>query len=439
VSHRSDFAARLSSPAGIARACALLLPALLALRLPSALDGADSVNFALGLSDFDPALEQPHFPGYPIYIALCRLLLCAGLPEVLALGLPGVLASAALVPAQSALGRHFGLTAPALACAALLLVAEPLLWIEGPRPTPDLLATACVWIALALAAGVRPAGGGIVLGLALGIRIDLAPLAIAAAALPGNARARFAAGLALGVGLWLPAFVYALPPGGLARGVKFALGHFSVWGSTALAGAGRSAAVQGLALGLAAPVLLALSFFGTARVPAPLRRFLAFALGPYSLWVLLGQNLSSARHFLPLAPALALFAACAVSAIPRGAPRAAAYSAIAVSALALVSVPGPSHPNGRELSERVFSVCADCGAIFAGPSQRLLEHYAPVGAPLYRRANLDDVRRDLAAWPMLTGAIGVTSELAGRAGFDASGEDVAPGLRLYRIDAAALR
>jgi hypothetical protein len=38
--------------------------------LPSTLEDIDSVNFALGVRDFDPAQHRPHPPGYPAYIAL---------------------------------------------------------------------------------------------------------------------------------------------------------------------------------------------------------------------------------------------------------------------------------------------------------------------------------------------------------------------------------
>jgi len=397
------------------------------------------VNFALGLLDFDPVLEQPHFPGYPVYIALCRWLARAGWSEAVTLALPGVLASVALVPAQTGLGRRFGLPAPVLAQAAFLLAAQPLVWYEGPRPTPDLLATSAAWLALALAACQRPLPGGLALGLALGVRVDLAPLAFVAAALPGRARRHFASGLALGIGLWLPALAVALPPGAFARGARFALGHFSVWGSTALAGAGRSAAVAGLAFGLAVPFLPVLGVLGAARAPAPLLRFLACALGPYAIWVLLGQNLASPRHLLPLAPALAILSAFGLATIERRVFRALAFGALGFAALAVSILAQPSHPNGRELSARVQSVCPGCSAIFAGPSERVLEHYAPAGAPLYRRANLEEVRRDLAAWPELVGAVGITSELAGSASLGAKGEEVAAGLHLYRIDAAALR
>jgi len=38
--------------------------------LPQSLEDIDSINFALGLRHFDPALHQPHPPGYPLYIGL---------------------------------------------------------------------------------------------------------------------------------------------------------------------------------------------------------------------------------------------------------------------------------------------------------------------------------------------------------------------------------
>src|ERR1041385_8119738 len=40
--------------------------------LAPSLEDIDSINFALGLHHFDPALHQPHPPGYPVYIALGR-------------------------------------------------------------------------------------------------------------------------------------------------------------------------------------------------------------------------------------------------------------------------------------------------------------------------------------------------------------------------------
>ena len=69
----------------------------------------------------------------------------------------------------------------------------------------------------------------------------------------------------------------------------------------------------------------------------------------------------------------------------------------------------------------------------------MLSHYAPAGAPFYRRRSVEEVRRDLRAWPELAGRVGITSELAGSAGLGVEAAEVASGLALYRIDAAALR
>src|SRR5258705_12134419 len=38
--------------------------------LAPSLEDIDSINFALGLRAFNPALHQPHPPGYPVYMAL---------------------------------------------------------------------------------------------------------------------------------------------------------------------------------------------------------------------------------------------------------------------------------------------------------------------------------------------------------------------------------
>jgi hypothetical protein len=48
----------------------------LALHIPflaPSLEDIDSINFALGLRAFNPALHQPHPPGYPVYMALGHL------------------------------------------------------------------------------------------------------------------------------------------------------------------------------------------------------------------------------------------------------------------------------------------------------------------------------------------------------------------------------
>ena len=57
---------RLAIPLAVA---ALYLAAHVPSLAPS-LEDIDSINFALGLRHFDPALHQPHPPGYPVYMLL---------------------------------------------------------------------------------------------------------------------------------------------------------------------------------------------------------------------------------------------------------------------------------------------------------------------------------------------------------------------------------
>ncbi len=45
--------------------------------LATSLEDIDSVNFALGVRDFDVAAHRPHPPGYPVYIFLGKILTAA--------------------------------------------------------------------------------------------------------------------------------------------------------------------------------------------------------------------------------------------------------------------------------------------------------------------------------------------------------------------------
>src|SRR5688572_6529392 len=139
--------------------------------LAPSLEDIDSINFALGLRDFDPAQHQPHPPGYPIYIAAGHLMLVlanlgqSGLQravaEARALSLLSVFAGAlALVFAW----RVFDLLArdadqPVRArlrfWATVLLAVCPLFWLTGVRPMSDMSGLAAALAVQALLLGGR--------------------------------------------------------------------------------------------------------------------------------------------------------------------------------------------------------------------------------------------------------------------------------------------
>lgn len=418
-------------------ALALLLPALLAWRLPASLDGMDGVGFALALAEYDPGLEQPHPPGYPLYVCIARGLAALGASEVGALALPGILLSPLLVLAVARAARAAGLPPRVRLGAALWLALHPLLLIEGPRPQPDLLGAALAWCALALALGRHFLVSGGVYGLALGVRPDLAPFAALLAALGRGERTRWAGGAVLGALLWLAPLAASSPPDWLARARAFAAGHFSVWGSSALAGAGAPADWLGaLLLAGSGPAGWALALLGARRARWP--RALLLASGAYALWILLGQNLGNARHWLPLAPALALLGAGGLAALPRARNRALAALAIALLVLPGLRAAGRARLDGAALVARAIEACGGCDAVYAGASARLFERYAPPGFPCYRRNSLAAIRLDLEAWDLERPRVLATDEIAGVAQRGRLAAGAGP-IGLYRIDAAALR
>ena len=417
-----------------------LLVGALAARLPVSLDGQDSVNFALALVEFDPRVEQPHFPGYPLYVALCRALRGLGLSEPLALALPGVLAAAALAPCTALVARRLGLPPTARALAVLLLVTHPLLLAEGPRPMPDLLGTCALWGTFALVLAERPFAAGLLFAALLGIRVDLAPCAVGLVAVAPGARSRLVRGLVCGIAVWLPLALVAYPPGSLPALVEFGIGHFTIWGSSALAGAGDTGAalwnLHALGPGVAA---LGLGLVGLRRAPREARRALALALAPYLVWLSVGQNLANARHLLPLVPACALLAGHGLASLATTAQRTA--GALALALLALPAFHPLLEPplDGRAAVLRAVRECGDCLAVYAGPEERLFEHYAPAGFPAYRRASIASIRRDLQAWQIGRAQVLVTSGVSGAASYGPAVAHLGRGLELYRIETAALR
>src|SRR5437773_9060226 len=75
-----------------AAAIALVFLALHLAFLPASLEDLDSINFALGLRQFDVAHHQPHPPGYPVYIAAGKLVNLAVPNEAAALSVIGAVA-----------------------------------------------------------------------------------------------------------------------------------------------------------------------------------------------------------------------------------------------------------------------------------------------------------------------------------------------------------
>src|SRR5688500_18576096 len=137
--------------------CSLIAAAYLAAHLaflPPSLEDIDSINFALGLREFDVARHQPHPPGYPVYMAMAQASLAVARPvapgreqgraEGLALWCWSALAGAVALLAGWRLFLGIAMASGAAASAegvarvplvaTVLLASSPLFWITGLRP-----------------------------------------------------------------------------------------------------------------------------------------------------------------------------------------------------------------------------------------------------------------------------------------------------------------
>ena len=378
--------------------------------LAPSLEDIDSINFALGLRDFDVARHQPHPPGYPVYIAFGRISRAAigavapDLPpvraEATALAIWSAVGGAVALLAACALfrrlaevtGRDDSDAAPLLA--TLLLAAAPLFWMSGLRPMSDVpgLAAALTAQALTMAAWrhrlfLIPAA--LVAGLAIGIRIQTiwltAPLLTFVMFRHRVAGVR----LTLGAGV-IGSLVWAIPlvmvSGGFdaylralgsqagedfawvdmlwanpaPRRVAFALYETLVmpWGSLPLA------AIVGVAAAIGAVVALA-----RARLPLAL---ICVAFLPYAAFHLLFQETVHVRYALPVVPAIAWLAAQAAVAVGR----VGAVAAVALALFALISSAPAMIAYAREPHPAFVAIEEMSRAVGSEHPAALFGHYA---------------------------------------------------------------
>jgi len=368
----------------------LYLAAHLPFLAPS-LEDIDSINFALGLRHFDPALHQPHPPGYPVYMLLGHI----SLPIVERVtSATGMVAEARALAIWSALGGAGCIVAAwflfttlagwqTTVWATLLLAAAPVFWMTGLRPMSDMPGLALAVGAQALLLVRReseerpgPSGsaiiaGALLAGIATGIRVQSAVLTLPLLAFVILEQRQFIKPIlafAFGCLAWgiplliasggLSAYLAALntqavqdfswvdmlwsnpTPRHIAIGLYQAL--LLPWASIPLA----------VAVGVAAAIGLAVSVLRERRVLL----VLAVAFAPYFVFHLLFQQLDTTRYALPIVVPVVWLAA-------RGFTLAGRFASMVavplVAAALIVAVPGgvaygqDPHPAFRAIADAV--------------------------------------------------------------------------------------
>lgn len=327
--------------------------------LASTLEDIDSVNFALGLHDFDPARHQPHPPGYPVFMALAKVSYLLVGHDATALAVLGALFGAlAAFPllriflALEALDRGADEERRRLRtlCAATATLASPLFWFTASRPmsdVPGLTAALAAQAALAAAfvrqqrdpdrhdrAAIADSGrlvvlGALLAGLAIGFRAQAAWLTLpllavvildrtgrgAAGALLGSAMTFSIGVLAWGVPLIVASGGWSRYAGALGAQAGEDIGgvDFLVSNPTLrhLAADLQHTFIRPWAMVPLAVLVLALAAVGAVALALRNRRALvliASATLPYAVFHLLFQETVTVRYALPLVPAVAYLA-----------------------------------------------------------------------------------------------------------------------------------
>ncbi|MFQ2729358.1 hypothetical protein ACK3YQ_01665 [Aeromonas caviae] len=344
------------------------------LTFPVALDSDDALNFAHGVVRFSVLEFSPHFPGYPAFIWLARLINLAVDDPARAVQWASLLGSSLLAPLAASLAVRLWQRPSLLAPVWLLVLALPLtptLALSGLSDGPALAA----WLGTLLALQQRKiALAGLLLGLMLALRpsyfvLTLLPLWLGMAQ-QGN-RVRFVLPIAL-VGLACLLFVWQADGWAyFAEGRRFTDGHFTLWGNTAAAHGDRLLSWANTFNDQLTPLwpllmgaLLILPLWQRSKdhnaTPSVLWPLYWLSL---LLWTLFGQNPDNPRH---LAPITLLGLVLLVGWLPRRGELPAMLGALLLLLSTLTPPVAPAMTRAARLAEQT------CPALVAQWGVRLL-------------------------------------------------------------------
>jgi hypothetical protein len=414
--------------------------ALLALTAPAWPDDWDGIGFLESVRDFDLARFHPHPPGYPVYVALLRVAAVLVREPMRASVLVAVVSGIVAVGlAVEAAGRAAGARASALV--GVLVAVTPLAWrtCSGVGSEAPALAcvAACAW-GLATTRSAPRAGPltlGLGVGLGLGVRLSWGPLYLAALALAPRGHRRPSCRVAAAATLaWAVPLVAVVGPARLAAlyAAHFA-GHAERWGGTVVTepgwarvawlardvfvdGLGAGPDVPGVMVGALGVAALSMAVGTWHRAGWPGWRVALVLLGPYLLWIALGQNLrDQPRHVLPLVAAVAAALGLAANR-SRWAFRLTAALALAMAlrtaldAHARRTIPPP----GEQLVELARAQPSpDRLAVFGTASVRFFEP-TELASTAFPAGSLGDVQVTLTKMDALPSRVWVTNEVLGR-------------------------
>jgi hypothetical protein len=148
-------------------ACGLFAAAMRWPALSQTLWDWDEALFALALRDYDVSAYHPHPPGFPLFIAIAKLIPTDAFHALQSIAF---LSSLFVFPAMFFLARALRASVPVATAAGLLLAFLPNVWFYGGTALSDVPSMVLVITACALLLRGQLLLGAIVLGIAAGFR-----------------------------------------------------------------------------------------------------------------------------------------------------------------------------------------------------------------------------------------------------------------------------
>jgi hypothetical protein len=130
----------------------------------------DEVQFMRGVRHYDVALHAPHPPGYPLFIALAKLLRPIAGSDFRALQMIVVASGIALFPVVFFLARELRFSTRTALLGATLTAFLPNIWFYGATALSDVPGLVLGLLACAFLLRGRATTGALILGLSLAIR-----------------------------------------------------------------------------------------------------------------------------------------------------------------------------------------------------------------------------------------------------------------------------
>ena len=310
------------------------------------IEDLDSLRFALSMVDYDVAKLQPHFPAYPVFCFVGKLIYAITGRYALAFSLIGGVSIFFIVFFLLKIAGIRNTSSVGL-IAIFMLLANPLLWLMGNRYMPDAMGVGLVLASLYFMTvqdeQPRKVGIGFFLaGVLGGVRLSYLPILIPALLMRLHGRwqtLKFIVAGAAGVTVWLaPLIILTGWESFVDAAQTHSRGHFLEFGGTISSEPGlglrftklfESVWADGFGLYwngrhliTACTTVTLLGILGTnwARIKNIKRSsflntsFIGCVI--YFIWIFCFQNVVyKSRHVLPLVPFLALFIAFACAKI----------------------------------------------------------------------------------------------------------------------------